>query len=767
MAVEEQVEPRAGERGARAPTSGSSASRSASTTIAAVDDVSLEIPRGSFFALLGPSGCGKTTSLRMIGGFEEPTAGTIYLGDRDVTGLPPYKRDVNTVFQSYALFPHLSIHDNVAFGLKRRGVKGAELNERVAEALELVALKGFERRKPRQLSGGQQQRVALARALVNRPRVLLLDEPLGALDLKLRKQMQLELKRIQHEVGITFVHVTHDQEEAMTMADTIAVMNAGRIEQLGTPTELYETPRTAFVAGFLGISNLLSGTVEGGDDVRLADGTVVRVPAVAGRSGEVAIGIRPEKVRLGRAGGEPPRRRGAGERLHRRLHAVHRRHARRRDHALRPEHRGRGALGAAWRTRSRSAGAPKRPSSWSHRRRRSHEAPVRADERSHHPRAAPAPGRRGRRHAVPARPSGGLRRRGRHRGPAAGRDRRDDGRAGARRRDHRLELALLHRPERRRDQVPRRSSSSPRRPESRSTTSRTSTRTRSSSARSRRHSRAASRSTGTSSCPPPGSPPACSGSATCRSSTRARSRTWRTSRTRSRAPPGTRTATTACPGSRTSPASATTPKKVGGELTSVEQLLDPALKGKITMLDSQEDTVGLFLLEMGVDPSAEIDPTAYDEAIAKVQKAVDDGQIRQFTGNDYTGPLAKGDVWASIAWSGDIVILQPDNPNLRVHDPGRRRNDVGGHDGDPDRRGRLHGLDVHELLLRPEDRGPGHRLRELHLARAAGRRRRSRRSSPSSPRIRSSSRRPRCSRTCTSTTRRRSRTSTTRRSGRP
>ena len=248
MAVEEHVEH---EQGSGAPVADI---RLESVTkrfddVAAVDDLSLEIPRGSFFALLGPSGCGKTTSLRMIGGFEEPTAGTIYLGDRDVTGLPPYKRDVNTVFQSYALFPHLNIQDNVAFGLKRRGVKGADLKKRVADALELVALSGFERRKPRQLSGGQQQRVALARALVNRPRVLLLDEPLGALDLKLRKQMQLELKRIQSEVGITFVHVTHDQEEAMTMADTIAVMNAGRIEQLGTPTELYETPRTVVRRG--------------------------------------------------------------------------------------------------------------------------------------------------------------------------------------------------------------------------------------------------------------------------------------------------------------------------------------------------------------------------------------------------------------------------------------------------------------------------------------------------------------------------------------
>ncbi|MGH3058408.1 MAG: ABC transporter ATP-binding protein [Gaiellaceae bacterium] len=273
--------------------------------VVAVDGVSLEIPPGSFFALLGPSGCGKTTTLRMIGGFEEPTAGTIYLGDRDVTNLPPYKRDVNTVFQSYALFPHLSIFENVAFGLRRRGVKGADLRGRVTKILDLVQLPGMGPRKPRQLSGGQQQRVALARALVNSPRVLLLDEPLGALDLKLRKEMQLFIKALQHDLGITFVHVTHDQEEAMTMADSIAVMHDGVIEQLGTPTELYESPRTAFVAGFLGISNLLPGTAEGNGIVRLSDGTAVRVPAAAGRSGEVSIGIRPEKVRLG--GGEENR----------------------------------------------------------------------------------------------------------------------------------------------------------------------------------------------------------------------------------------------------------------------------------------------------------------------------------------------------------------------------------------------------------------------------------------------------------------------------
>ena len=269
--------------------------------VVAVDDLSLEIEQGSFFAMLGPSGCGKTTTLRMIGGFEEPTAGTIFLGDRDVVGLPPYRRDVNTVFQSYALFPHLSIFENVAFGLRRQGADRKGLRGRVLEILRLVELVGMERRKPRQLSGGQQQRVALARALVCSPRVLLLDEPLGALDLKLRKQMQLFLKRIQHEIGITFIHVTHDQEEAMTMADRIAVMSKGRIEQLGSPDELYERPETPFVAGFLGVSNLLPGTVAGSDLVRLDDGTQVQVApgALRGRTGRVAVGIRPEKIDLG------------------------------------------------------------------------------------------------------------------------------------------------------------------------------------------------------------------------------------------------------------------------------------------------------------------------------------------------------------------------------------------------------------------------------------------------------------------------------------
>jgi len=270
----------------------------------AVDHIDLDVNEGEFFSLLGPSGCGKTTTLRMIGGFEQPTEGTIELKGEDVTFLPAYKRHVNTVFQNYALFPHLTIYENVAFGLRRKKVQDAEVKRRVSEMLELVELPGYEARKPGQISGGQAQRVALARALVNKPAVLLLDEPLGALDLKLRKQMQVELKRIQQEVGITFVYVTHDQEEAMTMSDRIAVMNHGKYEQLGDPEVLYERPKTRFVAGFLGVSNLLPATPDGRSDgyaaYRLADGTAVRVPAalVEGRDGRVAVGVRPEKIRL-------------------------------------------------------------------------------------------------------------------------------------------------------------------------------------------------------------------------------------------------------------------------------------------------------------------------------------------------------------------------------------------------------------------------------------------------------------------------------------
>jgi spermidine/putrescine transport system ATP-binding protein len=280
--------------------------------VTAVDDLTLDIERGEFFSLLGPSGCGKTTTLRMIGGFEEPTVGAIYLGGRDVTDLPAYRRDVNTVFQSYALFPHLSVYENVAFGLRRKKVPKPQVHQRVLEALQLVDLPGFERRRPSQLSGGQQQRVALARALINRPQVLLLDEPLGALDLKLRKQMQLELKRIQHEVGITFLYVTHDQEEAMTMSDRIAVMRMGEIEQIGAPQDVYENPATEFVAGFLGASNLLEGEVkerEGGmATVALPTGPTLTVPSdrMNGQTTTVKVGVRPEKIRLERDAGESP-----------------------------------------------------------------------------------------------------------------------------------------------------------------------------------------------------------------------------------------------------------------------------------------------------------------------------------------------------------------------------------------------------------------------------------------------------------------------------
>ncbi|NEB94283.1 polyamine ABC transporter ATP-binding protein [Streptomyces bauhiniae] len=270
----------------------------------AVHPLDLTVPQGSFFALLGASGCGKTTTLRMIAGLEEPSCGTVHLGDLDVTGLPPYKRPVNTVFQSYALFPHLDIFENVAFGLRRRGIKSVK--KQVEGMLELVQLGEQARKKPHQLSGGQQQRVAVARALINHPKVLLLDEPLGALDLKLRRQMQLELKRIQTEVGITFVHVTHDQEEAMTMADTVAVMNAGRVEQLGSPAELYENPGTTFVANFLGTSNLIEAEVDsrsGGDIVlRAGDGKLLlpeaRCSAPAPAGGKLLVGIRPEKIAL-------------------------------------------------------------------------------------------------------------------------------------------------------------------------------------------------------------------------------------------------------------------------------------------------------------------------------------------------------------------------------------------------------------------------------------------------------------------------------------
>ncbi len=265
----------------------------------AVDDLTLTIPAGSFFALLGASGCGKTTTLRMVAGLEDPTEGSIRIGEKDITGLRAFERPVNTVFQSYALFPHLDIFENVAFGLRRRGIK--DVKPAVEQMLDLVELGSLARRKPSQLSGGQQQRVAVARALINRPDVLLLDEPLGALDLKLRRQMQIELKRIQMDVGTTFVHVTHDQEEAMTMADTVAVMNAGRIEQMGHPADIYETPQTVFVANFLGQSNLIEGRrtgTSGEFGVIEAHGLSFMVPSdrCFCSGSDVTLGVRPEKI---------------------------------------------------------------------------------------------------------------------------------------------------------------------------------------------------------------------------------------------------------------------------------------------------------------------------------------------------------------------------------------------------------------------------------------------------------------------------------------
>ncbi|MGO4689304.1 ABC transporter ATP-binding protein [Glaciibacter sp. 2TAF33] len=269
----------------------------------AIENLDLTIPAGSFFALLGPSGCGKTTTLRLVAGLEDPTRGRILIGGTDVTAQKPYQRPVNTVFQSYALFPHMTVLENVAFGLRRRKI--GDPVAKAHEALRLVELDHLASRRPLQLSGGQQQRVALARAIVNRPALLLLDEPLGALDLKLRRQMQLELKTIQEEVGLTFLHVTHDQEEAMTMADTVAVMNKGRIEQMGAPEQLYELPRTAFVANFLGQSNLFSGTVSGTTSEAISvdvAGTRVSVPVSRAQrhAGTVTIGVRPEKLTLHR-----------------------------------------------------------------------------------------------------------------------------------------------------------------------------------------------------------------------------------------------------------------------------------------------------------------------------------------------------------------------------------------------------------------------------------------------------------------------------------
>ena len=258
--------------------------------------ISLDIPQGEFYSLLGPSGCGKTTTLRMIAGFERPTSGRILLDGQDVAMTPPHKRNVNTVFQSYALFPHLDVERNVAFGLRFHNVGKEETRERVGRALALVELSGYEGRKPNQLSGGQQQRVALARALILNPAVLLLDEPLGALDAKLRKSLQIELKALQERVGITFIYVTHDQEEALTMSDRIAVMSNGTIEQEGPPREVYEEPETVYVADFLGVSNVMDAEAAGGSRVRIGEFDMTASKGDSGATGRVKLVIRPERV---------------------------------------------------------------------------------------------------------------------------------------------------------------------------------------------------------------------------------------------------------------------------------------------------------------------------------------------------------------------------------------------------------------------------------------------------------------------------------------
>jgi spermidine/putrescine transport system ATP-binding protein len=273
-------------------------------SLVAVDDLSLELGHGEFFTLLGPSGCGKTTTLRMLAGFERPSEGAIRIEGEDVAELPPHRRPTNTVFQSYALFPHLSVEDNVAFGLRRKRVSREEIRRRVGAELERVGLAAEAKRRPAQLSGGMQQRVALARALVNLPKVLLLDEPLGALDLKLRKGLQVELKKIQREVGITFVYVTHDQEEALTMSDRIAVMSRGRVEQIGNPEQVYERPATTFVAGFIGVSNLMPATVSGAREVRLEGGQTVAADVNGFAAGERCQAVvRPEKLRVEKSDG--------------------------------------------------------------------------------------------------------------------------------------------------------------------------------------------------------------------------------------------------------------------------------------------------------------------------------------------------------------------------------------------------------------------------------------------------------------------------------
>ncbi len=612
----------------------------------AVDGISLEIPRGSFFALLGPSGCGKTTTLRMIGGFEEVTSGRIFLGDRDVVGLPPYKRDVNTVFQSYALFPHMTIEDNVAFGLQRKGMPKGEVRTRVSEILELVDLAGRESHKPRQLSGGQQQRVALARAIVCNPRVLLLDEPLGALDLKLRKQMQLELKRIQNEVGITFVHVTHDQEEAMTMADTIAVMNGGRIEQRGAPAELYENPRTAFVAGFLGKSNLLNGTITGDGTIRLADGSVLarRDERHARRRLDRRA---PREDQPRRRGRQPPLRQGQGVRVHRGRDGGRRGDPRGRDDRVPPERRGRGSGTRAGKPSDALVGAGgdvRRRS-----RRGADRMTMRITRRELVQRGAAGvtllslPGLL----AACGGSSGGG----------------GSGEVADVLRFSNWPLYIDY------------DEKTKKHPTLDQFTQKTGIKVdyfediNSNAEYFGKIQR-----------------PLSQGQSIDRDiivlTDNERflglmiDKGWVEELDKSLIPNFSNLI-----GAQASPPfdpdrKYSLPWQSGmtgiawnenesGPVTSITQLLeDSKLKGRVTALNGMGDTMGLVMLDNGDDPSKVTDQT-WSAALDRVQKAVDSGQIRRFTGNDYAQPLAKGDYAAAIAWSGDIYQLLSSNPKLK------------------------------------------------------------------------------------------------------
>ena len=629
--------------------------------VVAVDGVTVEIPRGSFFALLGPSGCGKTTTLRMIGGFEEPDDGVIYLGDRPVTGLPPYKRDVNTVFQSYALFPHLTIFENVAFGLRRRNVARNQVAGRVQEILRLVDLAGTEQRKPRQLSGGMQQRVALARALVNNPQVLLLDEPLGALDLKLRKQMQLELKRIQHDMGITFVHVTHDQEEAMTMADVIAVMNRGRIEQLGPPDQLYERPRTSFVARFLGASNLLEGTVEDRDTIRLRSGAVVR-----GRGRAPAA--RHRRRRRSPAGEAPPRRgrrqpplgHRQGALLRRRRHPVRRRDTRRAPDRLRPEHR------AGLPQRRARDPRPRRLPTGIHVRRRAH---------------------RGGRTRMTDLTRLELLRRAALGGAAlsipgllaacGG----DDEQAAGTTTGAGAALASTLRFSNWQLYIDRDPKNKKKSPSLEQFTAKTGVKVdyvedvndnatyfgkiQGPLSQGRGIDRDIIVMTDNSRFP---------GLLV--------SKKWVEKLDKNRipnisnlidaqmSPPFDPDRTYSIPWLSGITGIATNVKASGGAVvTTMQQLLeDPKLKGKVTLLTEVADTMSPIMLENGDDPSNVTD-ASWNKAYDRVQKAVDSGQIRRFTGNDYVADLERGNIAAAVSWSGDVATGLAANKALRWNLP--------------------------------------------------------------------------------------------------